>query len=401
MSQIYNKLLAKIQDYPFARLAKLLPDLNTKENAIKMHIGEPILSPPKFVGEIILKNQHLFGKYPTVAGLKPLRDSIYNYLNDRYGLDGVQLDPNTQIIPTAGSKEGLYIIGHLLGSYAAEGDEKNVVICPNPFYQVYKAMALLNKNELYYINATPENNFQPDISSVPASVLEKTKIAIICNPSNPQGASISLEKLVNAVKTARKYNFLLLLDECYADLYNDKKPFGAIDAIKQIDGSLDNVILSHSLSKRSSSVGLRSGFIAGDVALLKEIAKMRSYTSPVLPEPIMLASAALWDDKKHVEETRQYYKNNFDIANEVFADYEGYTPTEGAIYLWLPVKNSAEATKKIWDSVNISVMPGDYLCDVDNNGVLPKANYIRMTLNCSSDVYKDILPKVKECLNTL
>ncbi|MGV3278934.1 aminotransferase class I/II-fold pyridoxal phosphate-dependent enzyme [Rickettsiales bacterium LUAb2] len=401
MFNINNELLDSIQDYPFDQLEKLLPKIHVGEPFYKMYIGEPITSPPEFIGEIIAKHQKDFAKYPSIEGLLPLRESIYNYLDRRYGLKGVKLDINSQILATAGSKEALYCIGSVLAPFTSANKDKHLALIPNPFYQVYKATSVLNGGKPYYLNATPENDFQPDISSLPENILKQTKFAFICNPSNPQGAIMDLSKIVKAVETARKYNFILVFDECYTDLYNDKLPTGAIDAIKQLDGSFDNVIISHTLSKRSSAAGLRSGFIVGDTNLIKQIRKMRSFSSPVLPEPIMHASIALWDDAKHVTERCEYYRANYKVADRVFKDYEGYRKIDGALYLWLPVKNSKQATIKIWENLKTKVLPGEFLADTNHEGINPGENYIRVTLNYDASIYEKILPGIKECLKTI
>ncbi|MFA6021856.1 MAG: aminotransferase class I/II-fold pyridoxal phosphate-dependent enzyme, partial [Rhodospirillales bacterium] len=156
-------------------------------------------------------------------------------------------------------------------------------------------------------------------------------------------------------------NFVLAVDECYSEIWDQVEPAGALTACAQLGGSLDNVMVFHSFSKRSSVPGLRSGFVAGDVDLMAAFGRLRSYGGAATPLPILAAAAALWRDETHVQENRDLYRAKLDMAERIFAGRFGFTRPQGGFFLWLDVGDGEKAAVEVWNKAKIRVLPGKYL----------------------------------------
>jgi aspartate/methionine/tyrosine aminotransferase len=251
--------------------------------------------------------------------------------------------------------------------------------------------------EPVYMPATKETNFLPDFSALDEETLSRTAMAYLCTPSNPQGTIASLDYLVHALELARKYDFVLCFDECYAEIYDKVKPPGGLEAAAKLGGSLDNLLVFHSLSKRSSAPGLRSGFVAGDPNLMRRLKMLRNYAGASPQPPVLAASAALWRDEKHVEENRALYRRKFDVADQIMSGRLGYYRPDGAFYLWLDVGDGEEATKALWGEAGIRVIPGTYLArEID--GLNPGKPYIRVALVQEPEVIAEALHRIVDTL---
>ncbi len=389
-----NPRLHQLTDYPFAKLRSLLEDhpYQGELSMLNMSIGEPQMQPPSFVAETIAKHTHLWNKYPPMAGTTDLREAIANFLNYRYGLQGLKFDPFTQIMPVNGTREGLFMLGSLCIDQSILS-QKPLVLIPDPFYQVYLGTTLMHGAQPYFCPATKENGFQPDFTQLPETILQKTQMAFICSPSNPQGALISKESLCKHLELAKKYDFTLIIDECYSEIYfTGTPPFGGLDAAKEIDAALcDHLLIVNSLSKRSSAAGLRSGFVAGSKKNIQSLLQLRNYGGAVLPLPVQAASAALWNDDDHVQNIRAVYNQNMQIAKNCLNDWQGFQLPDGGFFLWLPVKNSEKAAQILWQKQHLRTLPGSYLSRDQKGRKNPGANYLRIALvHESKQIYEGL-----------
>src|SRR5581483_11656752 len=231
-----------------------------------------------------------------------------------------------------------------------------------------------------FLDATRENGFMPDLAAIPARTLERTALFYLCSPANPQGTVASLAYLQQAIRLARQYDFVLAVDECYAEIYDRVKPPGALEACAALGGGFEQVVVFHSLSKRSSAAGLRSGFIAGDPALIARFSHLRSYGGCQVPLPIQAGAAALWRDEAHVEENRARYRRKFDIAEAALGGRFGFYRPQGGFFLWLDVGDGEQAALRLWRDAAVRVLPGGYTARAADGRDNPGARYIRLAI---------------------
>lgn len=381
---MYNKNLDQLTDYPFARLKALLEDIEPPKDItpLIMSIGEPQMQPPAFLQSVINQSQHLWNKYPPMAGTSELKQAIGQFLDYRYKVSDMDWDAEQQSLAVNGTREALFMLAMLCLNHDDKPKKQPIILMPNPFYQVYYGAALMNGAKAYLAPATRQNGFQPDYGELSEDILKQTQMAYICSPSNPQGAFMSLGKMVKQLELARHYNYTLVVDECYSEIYREgEKPIGGIDAAKILGRSLDNLLIVNSLSKRSSAAGLRSGFVAGDKQLISMLLRLRNYGGAVLGGPIQAASAALWRDQAHVENMRKAYNKKFAIAAHMLKDWPEFETPKGGFFLWLKVKNGEQAARYLWQHHGLKVLPGQYLSygDVHKNEN-PGQNYIRIAI---------------------
>jgi len=263
---------------------------------------------------------------------------------------------------------------------------------------VYVGAAVMSRAEPVYLSATPETGFLPDLGALDIETLKRTALAYICSPANPQGTIASLDYLKTALELARKYDFVLAVDECYAEIYDAAPPPGALEAAGQLGGALDHLLVFHSLSKRSSAPGLRSGFVAGDADLIAKLKTLRNYGGATMPVPLLAASAALWRDEAHVRTNRDLYRQKFDIADKLLSGQFGYYRPEGGFYLWLDVGDGEAAAKKLWGQAGVKVIPGAYLARLDRDGFNPGIPYIRVALVQEPGTIGDALSRIRDTL---
>jgi N-succinyldiaminopimelate aminotransferase len=272
--------------------------------------------------------------------------------------------------------------------------QRPVVLTPNPLYQVYAGAAIMAGAELVPVPATRDTGFLPDFESLPPRLLERCALAYLCSPSNPEGAVADRARLARLVQLARKHGFVLAADHCYADIYDRVPPPSALEACASLGGGADGVIVFHSLSKRSSVPGLRSGFVAGAKDVIAAFARLRAYAGATTPVPIAAAAAALWRDEAHVDANRALYRAKFDIAERIIDNRFGFYRPAGGFYLWLDVGNGETAARTLWTKAGVRTLPGAYLARDQANGENPGARYIRVSL-------VDDLPAVKAGLERL
>ena len=369
----------KFELYPFEKLTRLLKDVepSKKYAPAVLTIGEPQFETPTFIQDSLKNSTELLKKYPKTAGEEYLKKAQLDFIKKRFG---IELKPS-ELIPTFGTREVLFNFPQFL----LFEKPKPKMAFTNPFYQIYEGAAIACRAEVIYLDLTKENNFKPDINN---PKLKKANLVILNFPNNPTASTLSLEELGDWVKLALKYNFVLLNDECYSELYSSKPQPSLLEASEFV-GNKDfkNVLVINSISKRSSAPGLRSGFIAGDKDILKEYQKYRTYVGTAIPLPLQKAAAAAWGDEEHVAKARSVYDKNLELASEIL-DIE---KSEATFYVWLEVKDDLEFTKNLYKEKNVKVLPGSFL---GREGI--GSAYVRIALVENSDKTKEVLERISD-----
>ncbi|RXJ87705.1 succinyldiaminopimelate transaminase [Arcobacter sp. CECT 8985] len=370
--------------YPFEKLNKLLQGVtpNSEYELSSLTIGEPQFETPQFIQDELKANSTLLKKYPASAGLPELKESMIGFFSKRFNV----LLNQEQIIPTFGTREVLFNFPQF-----SLFDKKNPVMAfTNPFYQIYEGSAIASRAEVIHINLDDSNEFKANLSD---EELKKCDLVVLNYPNNPTSAVMSIDELAVWVKKALEFNFILINDECYSEIFFDEatKPPSLLEAsIKAGNGEFKNILVMNSISKRSSAPGLRSGFIAGDTTILKEYLKYRTYVGCASPVPLQKAAVAAWNDEKHVEGFRQIYRQNFQIAKEIL----GINPPVATFYIWLKVDDELEFTKKLYEEKSIKVLPGSFL---GREGM--GKGYVRIALVENAIKTKDVLKRLKDFID--
>ena len=365
---------SNLPDYAFPRLRKLLDAHAPGGPAISMTIGEPQHPMPAFVGPILAANIAGFGVYPPNDGTPELLTAITGWISRRYG---VTLG-HDNLMPLNGTREGLFNACIALCVESKNG-QRPAVLMPNPFYQVYAVAALTVGAEPIYVPATAQTGFLPDYAALDAETLNRTAIAYICSPANPQGSVASRDYWRDLLALAEKHDFIILADECYSEIWRTTPPTGILQVAHETQTDPERVFTFHSLSKRSNLPGLRSGFVAGGPQGIARMRQLRAFAGAPLPLPIQKVSEAAWDDDAHVIENQALYHAKFRAADDIFAGMQGYTPPEGGFFLWLPVDDGEAAAMKLWTKTGVRVLPGAYLSR-EAGGQNPGKGYIRVAM---------------------
>ncbi|HYM27155.1 MAG TPA: aminotransferase class I/II-fold pyridoxal phosphate-dependent enzyme [Steroidobacteraceae bacterium] len=375
-----NARLARLADNPFARLGELLADVTprTNELPILMSVGEPQHPPPALLARTVAEHAHLWNRYPPMAGTPEYRAACAAWLSRRYHLPAGMVSGDRHVLALAGTKEGLYMAAALAVPETKAGATP-LVLLPNPYYLVYLGGAVMAGAETVPLDATAATGFLPDLDALTPEQLERCALLYLCSPANPQGAIADLAYLEKAIALARAYDFVLVVDECYGEIYDRAPPPGALEACARMGGALDNVLVFHSLSKRSNAAGLRCGFVAGDPELIARFQHLRSYGGAQVPLPLQHAATALWQDEEHVEPNRELYRRKFTVAEEVLGRRFGFYRPPGGFFLWLDVGDGEQAAKALWREAGVRTLPGAYIArptGCDN----PGRRYIRVAL---------------------
>ncbi len=372
------------EKYPFEKLNELLAGIVPNDNyeLSALTIGEPKFETPAFIQDKLKETSSSLRKYPSTIGEPFLRESMINFVKTRFN---VSLEMN-QVVPSFGTREVLFNFPQF-----ALFDKKNPVMAfTNPFYQIYEGAAIASRSEVIHIDLTKENNFKAILSD---EDLKRCDLVILNFPNNPTSASMGVEELGEWVKKALEFDFILVNDECYSEIYFDDatKPASLLEASILV-GNKDfkNVLVMNSISKRSSAPGLRSGFIAGDANILKDYLQYRTYVGCASPVPLQEAAAVAWNDQNHVNEFRKIYKKNFEIANEIL----GTQIPEATFYIWLEVEDEIEFTKNLYKEKNIKVLPGSFL---GRNGL--GKGYIRIALVENEEKTREALRRLKDFID--
>lgn len=368
------------QFHPFTRLNKLLETVQPGggNTPLLLSLGEPQFQPPAFAVQAIANAKETWAKYPPTLGTPEFRGAAKAWLMRRYGIESAFIDADKMIAPVSGTREALF---HIALSAVAMGAPKGKgkVLMANPFYHTYAGAAVVAGGEPAFLPAGPETAFLPDPDAVPADLLREAAMVYLCSPANPQGSVGNADFWQRWLVLARKHDFLIAADECYAEIYSDVPPPGAIQAA-QASGSCDNLLVFHSLSKRSSAPGMRSGFVAGDARYISRQTQLINYGGVAVPLPVLAASTALWSDEVHVAENRARYQASFDLAQQALGPIFGNVKPQGGFFLWLDVGDGEKAAVELWRQAAIKVLPGGYMARVDARGHNPGAAFIRVAL---------------------
>jgi len=367
---------------PFVRLRELLADIAPGQSPISLAVGEPQHPIPPFVGAVIAAHVSEFGRYPMNRGLDEFAVAVAHWLDRRYELPR-PVDPVREVLVLNGTREGLFLAGIAARNYiAARGKSgaKPAVLIPNPFYAAYAAGATAADCEPVYLPATAATRFLPDLDALDEKLMTRTVAFYLASPSNPQGAVADRAYLEKLTALARRFDFLVLSDECYCEIYSNDPPAGMLEAA---GADFQNVAVFHSLSKRSSLPGLRVGFAAGDRQFLASYLELRNVAAPQVPTPLQHVAIAAYGDEKHVEDNRRLYREKFDLADQIIGDRYNYWRPAGGFFLWLDVAaygGSEAVTERLWREAGLRVVPGRYLAREQADGSNPGADYIRVAM---------------------
>jgi N-succinyldiaminopimelate aminotransferase len=373
-----NPNLARLQPYPFERLKQLFASVkpNPAYRPISLGIGEPKHATPALITNALTASLSGLSAYPATAGEPALREAVAGWLLRRYGLS---VDPTMQVLPVNGTREALFALTQTVVDSSRPGA---TVLCPNPFYQIYEGAALLAGAQPYFVASDPAKNFAVDWDSVPAEVWARTQMIFVCSPGNPTGAVMPLPEWKKLFELSDRYGFIIASDECYSEIYfREEPPLGGMEASAKL-GRLDfkNLISLTSLSKRSNVPGMRSGFVAGDAAIIKQFLLYRTYHGSAMSTVVQAASVAAWNDEQHVIENRNLYREKFAQVTPMLASVLDVALPDAAFYLWAGVKGSdTDFAQDLLALYNVTVLPGSYLAR-EAFGFNPGAGRIRMAL---------------------
>jgi aspartate/methionine/tyrosine aminotransferase len=391
--------MSELPPGPFARLAALLGDRKPGKPSINLSIGDPGGTVPGFVMDALVEAGASFGRYPAIAGTEEWREAAAAWLNRRFELGGAVRE-DEHILPLNGTREGLFSSLFPLLPRSKQG-AKPIVAMPNPFYQAYAAAALGTGAEPLYVSATEESGFLPDYAALPEQILERLAAVFICSPSNPEGAAADEEYWRRLFALADRYDFLVLADECYADIYYDQPPVCALPARLKQSGNFTRLLSFHSLSKRSGLPGLRSGLVAGDSELIARLKAFRNVAGPQMPGAILAASAAAWRDEAHVAANRALYAEKMALAERMLGNRIRFRRPAGGFFLWLDTGNGEEAALRLWREQGVKVLPGAYMgreIEPGESQSNPGFSYIRLALVSDLSTIMAALERVNEFL---
>ena len=374
-----NPLLQRLQPYPFERLKQLFATVTPSANhaPISLGIGEPRHATPQLVLDALASSTAALSSYPATAGIPALRQSCANWVQRRYGLT---LNPDNQILPINGSREALFAFAQTVLDGSKAGA---TVVCPNPFYQIYEGAALLAGAQAFYAPSDPALNFNVDGGKVPEAVWKNTQLLFVCSPGNPTGSVMPLEDWKTLFELSDRYGFVIASDECYSEIYfREEPPLGGLEASYKL-GRTDykNLVAFTSLSKRSNVPGMRSGFVAGDVDLLKQFLLYRTYHGSAMSGMVQAASIAAWNDEAHVVANRDMYRQKFAAVTSLLAQVLDVKLPDAAFYLWAAVPGGDDQAfaRDLLAQYNVTVLPGSFLAR-ESQGFNPGAGRIRMAL---------------------
>lgn len=373
-----------LPEYAFPRLRRLLDGRPPGGATVDMTIGEPRHPMPGIVAEVLAREAGGFARYPPNEGTPGLRGAIAEWIGRRYGTEA---DPDREVLALNGTREGLFNAALALCPESKRGRPPAVLV-PNPFYQVYAVAARAVGAEPFYVNATADTGFLPDFDAVPADVLDRTAVAYLCSPSNPQGAVADAGYWRRLLELAERHDFVVFADECYSEIWRDAPPPGAWEVAGAMGLSRERVVIFHSLSKRSNLPGLRAGFCATGADNMARLKQLRAYAGAPLPLPVQHAAEAVWRDETHVEGSRALYHEKYRVADGILGDWPGYHPPAGGFFLWLRVPErfggGEAAAVAAWVRAGVRVLPGAYLSRDTAEGN-PGHGYVRAAMVAERD----------------
>ncbi len=395
-----NPDLTRLQPYPFEKLRHLFAGVSPAPTLgeIKLSIGEPQHPTPPFIQRALADNLAGLANYPTTQGSDALRQAIAAWIGRRYGVPTP--DFASQVVPVNGSREALFALAQTI---IDRNNGRAKVVCPNPFYQIYEGAALLAGAEPVFLNTLPHNDFEMDWDALPESTWRDVQLVYVCSPANPTGKVLSLKSWKALFELSDRYGFVIASDECYSEIYFDeaRPPLGSLTAAAQL-GRHDyrNLVAFSSLSKRSNVPGLRSGFVAGDAAILKKFLLYRTYHGSAMNPAVQAASIAAWHDEAHVRDNRHMYAEKFHEVTPLIAHHLDCRIPDAGFYLWArtPIADT-DFARELLRRKNVVVLPGSYLAR-ESAGINPGANYIRIALVAGHEECLDAAHRINDfCLS--
>ena len=394
-----NPDLALLQPYPFQKLALLFGEVtpNPSYQTISLHIGEPKHATPQFIKDALVANLNGLANYPTTAGNDTLRNSISEWLHRRYDIPAP--NPKTQVLPVNGSREALFAFAQTIIDRTRTAP---VVVCPNPFYQIYEGAALLAGARPYFLNTQSDDNFTLNFAQLPDEIWQRTQLIYVCSPGNPNGHVIPLKEWKTLFELSDRYDFVIASDECYSEIYFDAPPLGALQAAQQLGrNNYNNLVVFSSLSKRSNVPGMRSGFVAGDAKILEKFSLYRTYHGCAMNPAVQAASIAAWQDETHVAENRRLYAEKFSVIFEILKTVSLVSLPDASFYFWLPVPMSDTLfAQQLYRDYNVSVLPGSYFAR-EAHGMNPGANFVRIALVASLAECVEAAERIKKFMQSI
>ncbi|MEP6655989.1 MAG: succinyldiaminopimelate transaminase [Betaproteobacteria bacterium] len=389
-----NPRLGLLQPYPFERLRSWLASAtpNAALRAINLSIGEPKHPTPAFIAEALHRGAAGLSNYPTTAGAPALRDAIATWLRHRHGLRAI--DAARQVLPVLGSREALFGFAQTVVDASRPGA---TVLMPNPFYQIYEGAALLAGADTYCVNALSAHGYAPDWNGVPQAVWARAQLVYVCSPDNPTGRVTTQDEWQRLFELSDRHGFVIAADECYSEVYFDevRPPLGAL-AAAQACGRDDyrRLLCFGSLSKRSNVPGLRSGYVAGDAALVQAFLLYRTYHGSAMSPAVATASIAAWQDEAHVRDNRAAYAAKFAALQPRLAPVLPCAMPDAAFYLWArtPI-DDADFARRLLTEQAVTVLPGSFL-GRDAHGHNPGAGYVRIALVASFDECAEAVDRI-------
>jgi N-succinyldiaminopimelate aminotransferase len=402
-----NPLLQKLQSYPFEKLRVLFKDITPRAGVkpISFGIGEPKHPTPALIRDAVIDSLGGMASYPATLGSEPLREAIAAWVKQRYGLAAV--DPLTEVLPVSGSREALFALAQtVIDSRTTDPAKPPIVLCPNPFYQIYEGAALLAGAEPYFVNSDPSRNFACDYSTVPDDIWARTQLVYVCSPGNPTGAVMTLDDWRELFALSDKHDFVIASDECYSEIYFDeaRPPLGGLEAARLLGRGFDRLVMLSSLSKRSNVPGMRSGFVAGDAAILKAFLLYRTYHGAALSTVFQRASVVAWQDETHVRDNRAKYLQKFETVTPMLADVLDVRLPDAAFYLWADVSRTGlsdtEFAARLYADYNVTVLPGSFLARTAH-GTNPGEGFVRIALVAEVEECAEGARRIVEFCRTL
>lgn len=395
-----------LRNYPFRRLAALLEGVDPGQAPLQLQIGEPQDAVPDLVAKAVNENAHLLGKYPPPAGAPSYLEAVARFLETRYHLGDGTIDAQSQVTALCGTREGLFQAGlaAILRKRRSSPDTKPAILVPNPMYHVYFGAAVVGDADPILVDTKADTDFVPDYASLPEEILDRTAICYLCTPGNPTGAVASKAAITKMLALARKHDFVLAVDECYSEIWFEKPSAGGFDAATDLGGSVDNLLVFNSLSKRSGSPGLRCGFVAGDPVLIDHVSRLRAYGGAQVPGNLMAAGEALWRDEDHSIANRARYRVLKDIADSHLSGMPGYRKPEAGFFLWLNTSetlgNGEEAAVTLWRDAGVKVLPGRYMARPDPvTDQSPGDEFIRIALVHDPETVEEAISRIASVMS--
>jgi N-succinyldiaminopimelate aminotransferase len=401
-----NPDLARLLPYPFERLRQLFAGISSPPAGLKeirLSIGEPQHATPDFIKRALAENLSGLASYPSTQGSDALRQAIAAWIGRRYGIPAP--DPATQLLPVSGSREALFALAQTVID-SSKPDAR--VVCPNPFYQIYEGAAYLAGAQPVFLNSLPENNFELDFEALSERDWQGVQLVYVCSPGNPTGKVLDLETWGKLFALSDRYGFVIASDECYSELYFDEAqpPLGGLQAARRLGrDDYRRLVMFSSLSKRSNVPGMRSGFVAGDAAIIKQFLLFRTYQGGAMSPPVQAASIAAWNDEAHVRENRRLYCEKFDQVTPLIAKHLQVARPDAGFYLWASVAKFApigdtEFALRLQRQYNVTVLPGSFLAR-ENAGINPGTNYVRIALVASLAECLEAAQRIADCCQQL